>query len=107
MPTADLTVVLANYNHARYLPRSLDAILSQSVRPRELIALDDASIRTDEPAPCEHRCLAVEEHHSFVGKGTAPGIRAVLLREPLLGWSQRLTQRHQKQLRGWDAKVRT
>jgi len=45
MPTANLTVVLANYNHARYLPRSLDAILSQSVRPRELIALDDASTK--------------------------------------------------------------
>jgi glycosyltransferase involved in cell wall biosynthesis len=43
--TADLTVVLANYNHARYLPRALDAILSQSVRPRELLILDDASTK--------------------------------------------------------------
>jgi glycosyltransferase involved in cell wall biosynthesis len=43
MHTADLSVVLANYNHARYLPRALDAILGQSVRPRELILLDDAS----------------------------------------------------------------
>jgi glycosyltransferase involved in cell wall biosynthesis len=43
MPTADLSVVLANYNHARYLPRALDAILSQSVRPREVIVVDDAS----------------------------------------------------------------
>ncbi len=43
MATADLTVVLANYNHARYLPRALDAILAQSIRPRELLVLDDAS----------------------------------------------------------------
>src|SRR3954468_19523305 len=43
MPTADLSVFLANYNHARYLPRALDAVLSQSVRPREVIVLDDAS----------------------------------------------------------------
>jgi glycosyltransferase involved in cell wall biosynthesis len=43
MPTADLSVVLANRNHAQYLPRALDAILAQSVRPREVIALDDAS----------------------------------------------------------------
>lgn len=43
MPTADLTVVLGNYNHARYLPRSLDAILAQSVRPREVLVLDDVS----------------------------------------------------------------
>jgi len=45
MPTADLTVVLANYNHARYLPRSLDAILAQSLRPREVLVLDDVSTR--------------------------------------------------------------
>ncbi|HUR53903.1 MAG TPA: glycosyltransferase family A protein, partial [Gemmataceae bacterium] len=43
MSTADLSVFLANYNHARYLPRALDAILSQSVRPREVIVLDDTS----------------------------------------------------------------
>jgi hypothetical protein len=43
MSTADLSVFLANYTHARYLPRALDAILSQSVRPREVIVLDDAS----------------------------------------------------------------
>ena len=45
MSTANLSVVLANYNHARYLPRALDAILSQSVRPREVIVIDDASTR--------------------------------------------------------------
>ncbi len=39
MPTADLSVVVANYNHAAKLPRALDAILSQSVRPREVPSL--------------------------------------------------------------------
>ena len=43
MPTADLSVVMANRNHARQLPRALDAVLSQSVRPREVIVLDDDS----------------------------------------------------------------
>jgi glycosyltransferase involved in cell wall biosynthesis len=43
MPTADLSVVMANRNHARVLPRALDAVLSQSVPPREVIVLDDAS----------------------------------------------------------------
>jgi glycosyltransferase involved in cell wall biosynthesis len=43
MNTADLTVLLPNYNHARYLPRSLDAIFAQSVQPREVIVIDDAS----------------------------------------------------------------
>jgi glycosyltransferase involved in cell wall biosynthesis len=43
MPTADLSVVMANRNHARLLPRALDAVLSQSIQPRELIVLDDDS----------------------------------------------------------------
>lgn len=53
MPTADLSVLLANYNHARYLPRALDAILSQSVRPREVIVVDDASTKDDSIAVLE------------------------------------------------------
>jgi hypothetical protein len=43
MRTADLSVVIANRNHARYLPRALDAVLSQSLPPREVIVLDDDS----------------------------------------------------------------
>ncbi len=43
MRCADLSVVMPNYNHARYLPRALDAILSQSVPAREVLVLDDAS----------------------------------------------------------------
>lgn len=43
MRTADISVVMANRNHARLLPRALDAVLSQSVQPREIIVLDDAS----------------------------------------------------------------
>lgn len=41
-----LTVVVPNYNHARFLPRCLDALLGQSVRPFEILVIDDAS--TDE-----------------------------------------------------------
>jgi len=43
MPTADLTVLIPNHNHARYLPRSLGAVFSQSVQPREVVVIDDAS----------------------------------------------------------------
>lgn len=43
MTPADLSVVIPNYNHARFLPRALDAILAQSLPPREVIVLDDAS----------------------------------------------------------------
>ena len=39
-----LSVVMPNYNHARFLPESLGAILDQSYRPMEIIVLDDASM---------------------------------------------------------------
>ena len=40
---ADLSVVMPTYKHAVYLPRALDALLGQSVRPREVIVVNDAS----------------------------------------------------------------
>jgi hypothetical protein len=43
MNTPDLSVVMPNYNHARYLGRSIAAILGQTVRPREFIIIDDCS----------------------------------------------------------------
>jgi glycosyltransferase involved in cell wall biosynthesis len=38
-----LSVVLANYNHGHYLPQSLKALLEQSVRPDEILVVDDGS----------------------------------------------------------------
>jgi len=38
-----LSVLMTNYNHARFLPESLGAILNQSFRPKEIIIIDDAS----------------------------------------------------------------
>jgi glycosyltransferase involved in cell wall biosynthesis len=38
-----LSVVLPNYNHAEYLPRALDALLSQGHPPDEIIVVDDCS----------------------------------------------------------------
>lgn len=38
-----LSVVLPNYNHARYLSRAIDAIAGQSSPPDEIIVIDDAS----------------------------------------------------------------
>jgi hypothetical protein len=44
--TADLSVVMPTYNHAKYLPRALQALVTQSVLPAEIIIVNDAS--TDE-----------------------------------------------------------
>jgi len=38
-----LSVVVCNYNHARFLPEALEAILGQSFRPLEVIVIDDCS----------------------------------------------------------------
>jgi glycosyltransferase involved in cell wall biosynthesis len=38
-----LSVVMPNYNHGRYLETALQAILSQSLRPAEVIVVDDGS----------------------------------------------------------------
>jgi glycosyltransferase involved in cell wall biosynthesis len=41
LPT--LSVVVANYNHARYLPTALRCVLQQDVQPLEIIVIDDGS----------------------------------------------------------------
>ena len=38
-----LSVIVPNYNHAKYLPICLNSILAQSVTPLEIVVLDDAS----------------------------------------------------------------
>jgi glycosyltransferase involved in cell wall biosynthesis len=50
--TADLSVVMPTYNHAKLLPRALQALVTQSLLPAEIIVVNDAS--TDEtPAVLE------------------------------------------------------
>ncbi len=39
----NLSVIIPNYNHGRYLAQAFDAIISQSIRPDEVIIIDDAS----------------------------------------------------------------
>jgi glycosyltransferase involved in cell wall biosynthesis len=41
LPT--LSVIMANYNHARHIPEALRCILDQSVRPMEILVIDDGS----------------------------------------------------------------
>lgn len=41
-----LSVIMTNYNHARFLPETIESVLNQSVLPMEFIIIDDHS--TDE-----------------------------------------------------------
>lgn len=43
MSAASLSVIVPNYNHARYIGAALRAMLSQSVPPKEIIVVDDGS----------------------------------------------------------------
>lgn len=43
MRNPTLSVIMTNYNHSRFLPEALDAILTQSYTPMEFIIIDDAS----------------------------------------------------------------
>ena len=56
MKSANLSIIMPNYNHAHYLPRALDAILRQSVPPKEVIVVDDAS--TDDSVRVVERVAA-------------------------------------------------
>jgi len=43
MEKTTLSVLISNYNHAHYIANALEAILSQSYRPIEVVIIDDAS----------------------------------------------------------------
>ncbi|HZV78570.1 MAG TPA: glycosyltransferase family A protein, partial [Candidatus Binatus sp.] len=42
-PRARLSVILPNYNHGALLPRSLGALIQQSLPPHEILVIDDGS----------------------------------------------------------------
>ena len=42
----DISVIIPNYNHARFLQRRIESVLQQTLRADEIVILDDAS--TDE-----------------------------------------------------------
>ncbi len=43
MNSSRISVCLPNYNHSRYLPGAVEALMAQSHRPHEIIIVDDAS----------------------------------------------------------------
>ena len=46
MERVTVTVLINNYNYARYLPAAIDSALNQTYRPLEVVVVDDGS--TDE-----------------------------------------------------------
>lgn len=72
MRSATLSVVMSNYNHARFIPESLGAILAQSHQPAEILIIDDAS--TDRSVEVLNEVAA-----------TAPGLVRIIRNERNVG----------------------
>lgn len=69
-----LSVILPNYNHARHLPACLEAILTQSVQPLEIIIIDDAS--TDNSVKVIDRLVQKQPHVRFIQNEQNQGVVA-------------------------------
>jgi glycosyltransferase involved in cell wall biosynthesis len=71
-----LSVIVTNYNHARFLPAALEALLAQTRPADELIIIDDAS--SDDSvaviAPFLERCAAARLVHNPVNLGCAANL---------------------------------
>ncbi|MBI3875295.1 MAG: glycosyltransferase family 2 protein [Verrucomicrobia bacterium] len=76
MNLPSLSVVVPNYNHAKFLPTALEAIFSQSVAPLEVIVIDDAStdnsVEVIEEFARKHPTLRLVRHPT--NKGVIEGM---------------------------------
>jgi len=71
-----LSVILPNYNHAKFLPRSLTAIVRQSVQPLEILVIDDTSTVDSVEVIKSFAKLhpVVQLHHNERNRGVVPTI---------------------------------
>ncbi|MBX3303319.1 MAG: glycosyltransferase family 2 protein [Nitrospira sp.] len=49
-----IAVIIANRNNARFLPQCLDSVLSQTLRPAEVVVIDDASTDNSREIICDY-----------------------------------------------------
>jgi glycosyltransferase involved in cell wall biosynthesis len=69
-----LSVVFPNYNHAKYLAIQLESIISQSLKPLEIIIIDDAS--TDDSVKIIERYMTVEPRIRLIKNQINLGVEA-------------------------------
>jgi len=71
MPRLTLSVIMPNYNHSQYLPQALEAIVTQSRPPDEVIILDDAStdnsVEIMQTYAARHPFIRIVQHEQNLG----------------------------------------
>ena len=77
-PLPSLSVVVANYNQAHYLPSTLEELENQSVRPLEVIVVDDAS--TDDSRAVVEGFIATHSYVRLVRQEKNLGVNATFNR---------------------------
>mgnify|MGYP001805940422 CR=1 FL=1 len=73
---ADITVVIATFNRARFLPEAIDSILNQTIKPKRIIVVDDGS--TDETSQVVERYTGAIEYVWKQNGGKSSAINSVL-----------------------------
>ena len=81
-PTADVSIITANYNNGRYLNAFIDSIASSTVWPAELIIVDDGSTDHSEAVICAYQDLPFLKP-VFLGKNL--GFSNALIENQLVG----------------------
>ena len=79
VPVADVSVVIPVYNGAEFLAETLDSVLAQTIRPREIIVVDDGS--TDPQAQrvlggYDGRVVVIRQSHKGQAMARNQGVRA-------------------------------
>ncbi len=78
-PTANISIIAANYNNGRYLRAFISSVMGSTVLPRELIIVDDGSTDDSHEILLDHAALSYLKIISFdENKGFTAALNAAL-----------------------------
>ena len=74
--SAKISVIIPNYNHARWLPESIESALGQTLKPYEIIVVDDGSTDNSREVAARYPVKFVSLNHGGLSAARNTGIRA-------------------------------
>jgi glycosyltransferase involved in cell wall biosynthesis len=75
-PYAKISVIIPTYNHARYLPDSIESALGQTLKPHEVIVVDDGSVDNTSEVVGRYPVTYLRPPHGGLSAARNAGIRA-------------------------------